>query len=554
MLRISSDLQLPDEAVTQTFGILAKRGVGKTYTANVMAEEMLKTGHHVVIIDPIGVWYGLRSSADGKKEGLPIIIAGGEHADVPITPESGEVLANMIVDNRLSMVVDVSLFRKGQQVKFMTDFAETLYRRNRNALHLILDEADAFAPQRPMPGEQRLLGAIEDIVRRGRARGLGVTMITQRPSVLNKNVLTQIEVLVALRLTAPIDQKAVDEWVKTNAEEGQREEFLGAIGSLPIGTAYFWSPGWLKIFQKVQVRKRETLDSSSTPIAGKEVIKPQKMAPVDLDAIRDQLTVAVEEVQSNDPKALKKKVKELQAELAKRPTPVETVRIDVVPDDLVKTIVFHTKEIEKHTAAIDRALMDESKKLTPKFKEIQQKVKNHEISDSAAAFAVSIDTTYRPTGGAQRMIDVLGQPPFKFTKHQLAALAGMSPKSGTFQTYLSALRSNALVKEDGMMISLTANGQGLRSDSSSAPNTTEEVIDMWRGNLTGGARRMFDVLVEIYPKTISRPDLGERTEMSSTSGTFGTYLSKLNRVGLIQVENQQIKANDSLFAMEVELR
>ncbi len=52
----------------------------------------------------------------------------------------------------------------------MTDFAERLYHRNRDPLHLVLDEADTFAPQRTDPGGQRLLGAIEDLVRRGRAR------------------------------------------------------------------------------------------------------------------------------------------------------------------------------------------------------------------------------------------------------------------------------------------------------------------------------------------------------------------------------------------------
>ncbi len=64
----------------------------------------------------------------------------------------------------------------------MTDFAERLYHRNRDPLHLVLDEADAFAPQRTGPGGQRLLGSIEDLVRGGRA-GIGVTLITQRPVV-----------------------------------------------------------------------------------------------------------------------------------------------------------------------------------------------------------------------------------------------------------------------------------------------------------------------------------------------------------------------------------
>ena len=53
------NLSLPSEAVTQTFAILAKRGVGKTYTASVMVEEMLKANLHVVVVDPIAVYGGV---------------------------------------------------------------------------------------------------------------------------------------------------------------------------------------------------------------------------------------------------------------------------------------------------------------------------------------------------------------------------------------------------------------------------------------------------------------------------------------------------------------
>jgi hypothetical protein len=35
-LRLSNDIMLPAEAVTETFAILAKHGVGKTYTASVL--------------------------------------------------------------------------------------------------------------------------------------------------------------------------------------------------------------------------------------------------------------------------------------------------------------------------------------------------------------------------------------------------------------------------------------------------------------------------------------------------------------------------------------
>jgi hypothetical protein len=80
------------------------------------------------------------------------VVLGGDHGDLPLDVASGQLIADLVVDERLSVVLDLSRFRKGEQVRFMTDFAEQLYHRNRNPLHLVLDEADAFAPQRPQKG------------------------------------------------------------------------------------------------------------------------------------------------------------------------------------------------------------------------------------------------------------------------------------------------------------------------------------------------------------------------------------------------------------------
>jgi hypothetical protein len=142
-LRIAEDLALPLDAAVQTFAILAKRGAGKTFTALVLVQELLKHGIQVVVADPVGVTWGLRASADGTRPGLPIVVLGGDHGDLPLDQASGQLIADLVVEEQLSVVLDLSLLRKGQQVQFMTDFAEQLYHRNRAPLHLVLDEADA---------------------------------------------------------------------------------------------------------------------------------------------------------------------------------------------------------------------------------------------------------------------------------------------------------------------------------------------------------------------------------------------------------------------------
>jgi hypothetical protein len=62
-LRIATNLTLPLDFVTQTQAILAMRRRGKTYTASVQAEELLKAGQQIVVIDITGAWWGLKSSA-----------------------------------------------------------------------------------------------------------------------------------------------------------------------------------------------------------------------------------------------------------------------------------------------------------------------------------------------------------------------------------------------------------------------------------------------------------------------------------------------------------
>src|SRR5271170_269731 len=145
-LHISDDLSLPLDFITSTQAILAKKRVGKTYTAQVLAEELLAAGQQVVVIDPTSAWWGLRSSADGKSAGYPITIFGGRHGDLPLEATSGEVLANAIVADRFSAVLDVRLLKKGQRLRFIADFLEALYDKNTEAMHLFLDEADAYAP------------------------------------------------------------------------------------------------------------------------------------------------------------------------------------------------------------------------------------------------------------------------------------------------------------------------------------------------------------------------------------------------------------------------
>jgi len=97
--------------------------------AAVVAEEMHHAGLPWVAIDPKGDWWGLRSSKDGTGPGLPIPIFGGLHGDMPLLPEAGHLIAELIVEHNLTCVLDVSEFAsKAAQMRFLTDLGERLFR------------------------------------------------------------------------------------------------------------------------------------------------------------------------------------------------------------------------------------------------------------------------------------------------------------------------------------------------------------------------------------------------------------------------------------------
>lgn len=314
---IKSEFFLPSSIGTQTLAVVGIRGSGKTVTASVIVESLLEEKQQVIILDPTDVWWGLKSSADGMDPAYPIVVFGGPHGDLPLEPGSGPALADFAVEQRASMILSLRHLRKGQQQTLVTAFAEQLYHRkgeakNRTPVLVVIDEASTFVPQKVMGESARLVGSIEDLVRKGRASGIGVMLIDQRPASVNKDVLTQLEVLVAHQITAPHDRKALLEWVRQHDTHGGEKAFLEQLSSLPTGTAWFWSPS-LNVFDRVSVRMRHTFDSSKTPKPGDVAAAPAAVAEIDLEALRTQLDSAIAEAENNDPKALRRRIAELEA-------------------------------------------------------------------------------------------------------------------------------------------------------------------------------------------------------------------------------------------------
>jgi len=74
---------IPDAALDADIAILGKKGRGKTFTAKGIVERLLQMQRRVLVLDPLSVWWGLKSGADVKSPGFPIPYSAAE-----LTPES----------------------------------------------------------------------------------------------------------------------------------------------------------------------------------------------------------------------------------------------------------------------------------------------------------------------------------------------------------------------------------------------------------------------------------------------------------------------------------
>jgi len=88
---------------------------------------------------------------------------------------------------------------------------------------LVLEEAHNFAPAKAMtPAEQRAITTTKQIAQEGRKFGVGLILISQRPSRLDETTLSQCNSYIVMRMVNPADQSYVRRVVETLAEDEAR--------------------------------------------------------------------------------------------------------------------------------------------------------------------------------------------------------------------------------------------------------------------------------------------------------------------------------------------
>ncbi len=560
-LKISTERSLPLKFLSLRKVVFGGSGSGKTSWCRVLFEEATASGVLCGAVDLKGDFWGLKSTADGRRDGIPIVIFGGEHQDVPLDEAGGASLADIVVELRQPFVVDLEQLSKGKQLRFLGAFFERLYDRNREPLVLLCDEADRYAPQKPMSPEANIcLGAAEDIAKRGRKHGIFPMFITQRNASLNKSVSELCDVAIVFRTPGPRDQEAVHEWFGTKATREQRDDVMGRLAGLATGTAVICSahPD-MKLFTTVAIRQPSTFDSSATPEIGKRRIEPKRLAQPDLDLLTKKMAATIEKFKAEDPRALRAEIARLTRELTATKQVVshqeiQRVEVPVLKAEQVKrlerairafeqmgssldTAVAHLADVQTRTQAIAELAKEAAAQVWTVARGRLQapaapapRASMPEHAPARPSMPLRARTVPQRTAGGpdelqQRILDtvaMLNARSIDVSRDSVARWQDLHPTGGRYGKNLGFLRAEGYL--DGFRLT----DKGLR-----ASRALPTGLDAALAALSDEPKREIIRAVLAAGKPLSRDELAAALGLHPTGGRFGKNLGWLRTMGLI---------------------
>jgi len=555
-----TDNPIPRPALDSHIAILGKTGSGKSNFAKIVAEDLMQRGERVCVLDPTGTWWGMRLLADGETPSdYPMAIFGGRHADVPIGPDHGEVIARTVGTSQTPAIVDTRLMSVSDRTKFFIGFAETLISANEGIVTIIIDEAHVFMPQTGASGGGRapaMLHAGNNLVSLGRGVGIRIVLITQRPAKLHKDSLTQVETLVAMRLLGPQDRKAVKDWIGECADPDSGANLLNSLPKLQTGEAWVWSP-------EIDHLKKTTCPLVTTYDSG--FVREQsvrELPPIDTAALAELLEKDGYRPKEDDPKTLRKTIARLEKELeAARVPGRERYMVDeaqhILQQDIPEALRTWLAAIGKLQVVLEVRAPDDddvppltapapapAPAATP-APEPEPPQSQHERSGTRAL-----------SSPQQRVLDALAwltqsAVAVPCNRVQLAFAAEYTPGTGTFNNICGQLRTLGMVQypQPGTM-ALTP--EGLKhayppTDLLTSENLHARVL----GRLVGPQRKLFEVLLRWHPHPMLAEELAEQSGYTPGTGTFNNIRGRLRTMGVISYpERGYVALRDIMFVQE----
>jgi hypothetical protein len=409
--------------------------------------------------------------------------------------------------------------------------------------------------------------------------------------VISKDVISQPDTLIAFRTTSPIDTDAIDAWIRRHGDAEKRAEFLRTIATLPAGTAWVWSPEWLKVFRQVPFRRRTTFDSGATPQMGRRLRRPKTLAEIDLGALQRRMAEAVQRKRDTDPALLRERLTAADAEIRRLTEALSTRPAAAQPVTAKSEIVRvpDKRSLARLHSAIGKlsAVSVQNRKFAHDLVLAGQQIAAAYTDGAARLEAVpellsrelrtavlvpeplplhaaptrepgSVASTSTPPNGPPRLgaperklLSALAQHPEGRTVRQLALLTGYKRTGGAFRNPLGRVRSWGLV-EGRDPVRITPAGRSALGTIDALPPPRFQLLRYWMERVPMPDREILRVLSEVYPRALPRDEVARRmvsskgTSYQPTGGAFRNPLGRLRTRQLVE-DGEAIKLAPALM-------
>lgn len=557
-------IPVPASVLEQHIAALGKTGSGKTSTEKLIVEQVVADGFRVCVLDTIkSDWWGITSSADGKRPGLPFRILGGPRGHVPLHSSAGRAIGQLVGSGKLPLsIIDMADFEPGGIQRFFSDFAQALMKSARGVLYLVIEEAHEVAPKERVGfgHENMAIHWAKKLATAGRSKGIRLIVGTQAVQQLHNRVLDSCETIIAHRLTTPASQKPVVDWLKANVDKATMAEVATSLSSLPTGTGWVCS-GEAKVFQREAFPKFSTFDNNATPTNDAAEITV-KTAPVDADELRAIIGDAVIEAEKDDPKALRARIAELEKKVAE-PKPEKVLAIDHDAVRAAEQAAHHDGRqqgflegagharaslsaafvnFEVAVAILSDAINNQPEMPTPGMEDRAAALATHPRAPwlSPPPSAHRAPATHRDTPGEVRatmpraFLVALAQHPKGLTKGQVLTHTGYRSSGSTSTAFAELARKDWIWSLGAGRLQITEAGQKALGSYEPLPVGSALRDKLLTGSqLSQMEKAVCRVLFENYPTPIAKGEILKTTGYKS-SGSTSTAFAHLVAYGYAQ--------------------
>lgn len=228
-----------------------KTGSGKSYTAGVMMEEMNRHGIQFVCFDTLNAHDGIQNLPNVE------MISPKENETVNVVK-----LVSKLKKSNGSLVINLINLRLESQQILIGDYCEALLAEDFQGkpIMTVLEECQDFIPQM---GKPYSFPPIVRLCKLGRGKGLGATLISQRPAAIHKEALSQVSTYMVHNIINTKDLEALKIQLSFGTDKETIKKVLSGISYAGPGEMVCFSPkyfkddGYLKVGKVDRPRRTE---------------------------------------------------------------------------------------------------------------------------------------------------------------------------------------------------------------------------------------------------------------------------------------------------------